>query len=359
MNAFLEIGIDDLVGRNAAYLNCSREILMSEACLALPRHRVVLEVLEQIDVDEELLARLSLLKTHGFRIALDDFVHAPEREPLLDLADVVKIDITAYRDEQLDGVVGQLSRWDVRLLAEKVERHEQYERCRSLGFNLFQGYFLCKPKVISRDRMHASRLATLRLLARLQDPATKIEELEELISADVTLSYRILRFLNSAVFGRPTRIESVKHALVMLGVIRLRGWVSMMALADMDDKPVEILGMAAIRARMCELLAERMNAHNPESYFSVGLFSLLDGLMDTPMDKLLMQLPLSAELNRALLRREGPLGRTLSTVCRYERGDWNELDTLTLEPSTFPETYFDALQWAQELMNALGLPATT
>jgi EAL and modified HD-GYP domain-containing signal transduction protein len=356
-NALVEFGLDRLVGPHRAYLNLTGNLLTSEKPLALPPERVVLEVLETTQVDDEVVAAVELLSAHGFSIALDDFYFSEEWRPLVERAHVVKVDVLGLTDDQVREQVEQLKGYDAILLAEKVETPEQFALCRDLGFEYFQGHFFCRPKVIKGNRLPANRLPVLRLLAALNNPKATLDELEGLIAQDVSLSYRLLRYINSAFFSLANEIESVRHALVLLGDRSVRRWATLISMTTASDKPHELMVTAMVRAKMCELLARALKMQTVDSYFTVGLFSVLDALMDAPMEQTLSALPLSAEVEAALLKREGSMGQVLACALAYENAEWDRVDTLDLGPHAIQSAYVDAVSWVNEADAAMASDA--
>ena len=356
LNSFLEIGLKKLVGTCRAFINCTRDFLTQGHALALPAERLVLEVLEDIEPDAEILATLRSLKDAGYTIALDDFVLRESRNPLLELADLIKVELPALTRDEIAQHVDALRPRGVTLLAEKVETQEEFEFCSELGFDLFQGYFLSRPNIVQERRAPASRLAMLRVLARLQDPGLKTGELEALISQDLTLSYKILRYINSAAFALPRKMNSIQEAVIYLGQDIIRHWATMILMAGIDDKPLDLINRSLIRSKMCEQLAASLGATEIRKYSTAGLLSMLDALMDQPMAELLSQLPLSDDINRALTRREGRLGAVLHCTMAYERGDWDATRGLELSAGELQRCYLEAIDWAngvtRELMAA-------
>ena len=284
-----------------------------------------------------------------------DFEYAPGTEPLLEIADIVKIDVLNLSPSQVEEQVRIVRPYDAVLLAEKVETTEHYEFCKDLGFDLFQGYFLCRPNVLGGHRIPANRLATLRLLAKLQDPHVELEALEKIIREDLSLSYKLLRLINSAYYGLPQKVESIKQTLVLLGLHHIRAWVSLLTLSSLDDKPDELMATAMIRAKMCEQLAERAGILSADVYFTAGLFSTLDALLDMSMEDIMEQLPLAAELTAALLDREGSMGMALDCVVAYERGEWDAVVFRDLEPHDIRGAYLEAVEWSQSAGREIGL----
>jgi len=228
-NAFLEIGLDKLVGPRMAFINVTRDFLLSDYTAVIPPHRAVLEILEDVEIDDRLIQAVRRLRARGYQIALDDFIYHPHMQPLVELADIIKIDLMRLDDAQLAQYVKRLRCYPLQLLAEKVETREQFRRCSALGFEYFQGYFLCRPEVVKGRQMAPNQVATLRLLARLQDPSVELRELAEIIGHDLSLAYRMLRVINSAEAFLSRKVESVSQAVVMLGttfVAKLAAWCS-------------------------------------------------------------------------------------------------------------------------------------
>ena len=354
VNTFMEIGLDRLVGNGLAFMNLTRRFLIDEYPLPVMQGRMVLEVLEDVKVDEALVNALRRLSRQGYQIALDDVVHPEDVSPLLEIADIVKIDLLAVDQDRLGEHVATLREYGVRLLAEKVETHEDMELCLDLGFDCFQGFFLSRPKVVSGRRMPASRLAIVRLLAELQNPYIEFGELEAIVRQDVALSYRLLRLINSAFFSLPTKITTIRQALTLLGIQQVQAWLSLLLLAKIDDKPRALMTTAMTRAKMCELLAMAANEPGPEADFTVGLFSVLDALLDLPMEEVVTALPLSDEVTAALLESQGHLGAALDCALAYERGDWDAVSYLSLTPEEIRDAYLESLDWTMRAGALLG-----
>jgi len=355
LNAFMDIGMDHLVGSQFAFINLTRRFLVGEHPLPFTPDRVVLEVLEDVEPDAEVVAAVRRLAERGFTIALDDFIYREEMRPLIELADIIKIDLMALEagalPEQVRCIRADNPR--VHLLAEKVETHDEFSECRALGFDYFQGYFLSRPNVVKGERLAGNRLAILNLMAELQDPEADMARLEQLISRDVALAYRLLRYINSAAFGLNQKVESVLKAVNLLGIRAVKNWVSLMLLANIDDKPRELMVNALVRAKMCELLAAARKRPGREQYFTAGLFSMLDALMDRPLPELIDALPLSDGIKVGVLDREGPVGDTLQQVIDYEAGAFDALADADLPPEAFTESYVAAVAWARESSSAL------
>ncbi len=349
LNTFTEIGLDKIVDGKMAFVNLTRSFVLGDYSLPLSQAGLGLEILGNISIDQPVIEALQRLSTQGYTIVLDDFIYHESLRPLVEIADIIKIDVQTLPDSELQRHVDILRKHKVKLLAEKVETHEQFAFCNHLGFDYFQGFFFCQPHIVKGQRIPPNRLVTLRLLSKLQDPVTSIRELETLISQDVSMSYKLLHSLNSAFYNLPRKIESIHQALVMLGNHWLKTWASLLLLSSIHDKPQELMQMAMVRAKMCELLATAKRLGAKETFFTAGLFSVLDALMDQPIEDVLNALPLSQEINDALLRHEGTLGTVLQCVLNYERGNWDTVQCLGLQQGEISQAYLEAIVWANQV----------
>jgi EAL and modified HD-GYP domain-containing signal transduction protein len=341
INAFTELGLDKVVGGNRAWINVTRDFIAQGLARALPRESVVLELLEDQAVDDELLGQLDALRRDGFTIALDDFAWSAEREPLLDHVDIVKVELLNRDPAAVAEDVEKLRTYDLRILAEKVETQEEHERCSALGFDLFQGYFFCKPEMLSARGMAPNRLALLQLVAALNDPNIEFSQLETLISRDVALSYRLLRYINSAFFGLRREVDSIGRAVTLLGLENIKRWSTLTIFAGIEEKPRELVVTGLTRGRFCELAGPReFDLGHPESLFTLGLFSVIDALMDARMEEVLDTIPFPADTKDALVNRSGAKGELLEAALACERGEF--------PTPVLAEIQLEAMAWATE-----------
>ena len=351
LNSMTELGLEQVVGSTVAWVNVSREFMLGGLARAIPAGSVMLEILEDEVVDAALVDEVIELKRQGHSFALDDFKYDPSWEPLLRLADVVKLDLLALGRERFNRQVERLRPHGLTLLAEKIETHEEYKFCRGLGCELFQGYFFCKPEMVKGRRVDANRLALLELLAALQDPAVDLSDLERMIANDIGLSNRLLRYINSAFFGLRQQIRSIKQALALLGVERIKHWAALSVFASIGDKPAELTLTALVRARFCELAAEARGVREKGSeLFTLGLFSVIDALMDAPMPEVLEKLPFAQETCDALCTHEGEDGALLDCLSALEAGDFDAAQALNPDAG---ELYLASLTWANQAADPL------
>lgn len=359
LNTFLELGLENITGRYPAFINISRSFLVGDKPLPFSHKRVVLEILEDIEPDAVVIEAMRRLAQSGYIIALDDFVYRPELEPLLALAHIVKFDVLGIAPELLAERVRSLKQRKVRLLAEKVETHEEFERCKQLGFDYFQGYFFCKPNIVHGRSRPVNRLVLMNLLVELQHPDTDIGKLEKLVAQDAALTLRLLRYVNSPCVAIRRKVESLRRALVIIGGNTIKNWITLILFTRLDDKPRELVVTALVRARMCELLGAARRYDGLDRFFTVGLLSAMDALMDQPMDEVLAELPLVEEVKAALRTRDGHLGQVLEQVLLYEWGAWDRL-CQSLDSATYRQAYLDAVRWAGDsLSTVLGSDSTS
>lgn len=353
--AVVELGLEYLVGSRRAFVNIPQELVVGDYLQLLPPDRVVIELLETVAPTPEVVGAVKKLKDQGYTIALDDFVFEDDLDPLIDLADIIKVDVIAVDPAAFKPQIFKLRKRGITLLAEKVETHPMFRVCRSMGFELFQGYFFAQPELM-RGKGAPSGLAVMELLSKLQDPEVRFAELEELINRDVSLNYRLLKLVHSAYVGVGGAVDSVGQALAFLGTRRTLALVSLLAMSGMNDKPDELLITAMVRARLCELMATAAGLGPPEKYFTVGLMSVIDALLDTKMEELLPELPLSEEINAALLRLEPtmPMVQMLECVFAIERGEWANAIFRDVPAATLANSYVAAVRWAVETNQALA-----
>jgi EAL and modified HD-GYP domain-containing signal transduction protein len=350
INALVEFGLNDLVGNYRAFINLGPQHIFGDFPFTEYRDRLVLEILESIPIDASLVRAATKLKSQGYQLALDDVFVRPETELLFPIVDIVKIDLTLIPRDDLARQMAILKKYpNLKVLAEKVEEPETYKQCRDLGCEFFQGYFFARPKVVAGKRVPESRIAVLRLIAELQNPNVSVAEIERLIKQDASLSYKLLKYINSAMTGVATQINNVRQAITLLGLSRIRVLATMLGLAHGNDKPHELLVTALVRARTCELVAQRLRLQDPSSLFVVGLFSLLDAMLDQPLDILMKQLPLAEPIRQAILSHQGEMGKILADVTAFERGDWNALGTDQNVTRRTKEAYMEGLRWTAAL----------
>jgi c-di-GMP phosphodiesterase len=355
VEALGEFGLEKVVGALPAYINVTEEFLTGQIPLPLPPDRVVLEILESIQITDAVLRGVEKLKAGGFTIALDDYAGPrPGYHELLRHVDIVKVECLGMDLETLGRLVRGLRPSGVRMLAEKVETPEVFHECEKLGFELFQGFFFARPDLLHARQQTVDRSSLLRLLSKIQDPQTTPEELEVVIAQDPVLSLKLVRFLNSAQFGLRRRIDSLREVVVYLGSDAVRNIACVMLIARVEDKPRELMVTALLRARMCEELSRAKSAGAANRAFTVGLFSMLDALVDQELSEVVAPLPLNQEIHDALIHHSGDLGTRLDTVLAYERGEFEKLPPADPSPAAVREAYLSSLGWVMQMEKELA-----
>jgi len=326
-NGFLSIGMETITRGKMAFINFTRNLLLKEIATVFPKELMGVEILEDVEPDAEIVATCKKLKQAGYTLVLDDFVFKPEFTPLLEFMDIIKVDFINTTPESRGSVIQQINSKRIKFLAEKVETRAAFKQAVELGYTYFQGYFFAKPEIIAGQAIPATKMNFLRLLQQVNQPELDYDKLEKIFKEDVTLTYKMLLYINSPYFGFPNRIRSVRHALTLIGMKEAQKWLSLIAMSSMGtDKSEELVLTSLSRANLSELLAPLVGLKERSSeLFLMGLFSLLDAFLDQPLPDILEQLPISDDIKNALVGRQGLLGEVLKLVIVYEMGDWNQV----------------------------------
>lgn len=350
LSVFDELGLARVASNKRVFLTVSHDVVSGALPLPVPTEVVVLQVRDYEHSVHELTAALEQRRAEGFQIALDNFVYSPRAEPLLPLADYVKLNVrqlgVAGLGEQLEQLRGRVRN----TLACRIETQQEFNACLALGCQLFQGGFLFRPQVLSHTRLPKSLETLTRLLKRLRDPAVEFGEIERIVKTDPALSAAVLRFLGSAAYARRHQITSISQAVSMLGLREFSKWVTVVALTSTTDRPSELSFVALIRARAAEIVAAEVGA-DPEAAFLVGLVSALDALFERPLDRVLAELPLASEVQAAVLQQSGVLGHILVDVLSHESDEAQQITRF--ETGMVNRAWLDALIWAGDALDAL------
>ena len=359
-NTLNQFGLNTITDGSPIFINLSKQFLMSEFPSLLPADRTVLEILEDVPADEDVIASMQYWKDKGFTLALDDFVSVNSQQiNLLPYTDIVKIDILAYEDE-LETLVQELRRHPIKLLAEKVETYEQYELCRKLGFDYYQGYFFSKPALmVHHHALDTNKAQLLQLLSRTLE-AENPKDLESDITHDLALSYKLLCYINSAAVGLRKEISSIGHALNLMGLDNIRVWVSMLLMASLSqDKPNALLALSFSRGRFLEQLAITVqDDDNANNYFILGMFSLLDALLDQNIEQAIESISLPDLVRDGLLRAGSEPANKLNLIRSLEKANWTKLAellrTVGIDDEQMSLLYSDAVKWGDERMSLMN-----
>jgi c-di-GMP-related signal transduction protein len=321
-----EFGIEEVLGGKLGFINVNLDVLLSEVIELLPIEQTVLELLEIIELNEQVVERCRELRKLGFKIALDDHVFSENNSEIYRFVNIVKIDILQSDLEDLPGIIQKFSNTRIKLLAEKVETVEQFEACYRMGFDFFQGYFFARPMILNRKRIDISGMAMMKLLQQLIMDAS-IEEIEQTFKENPSLSYNLLRLVNSVGIGLRNKIKNLRHAIILLGINHLRRWVQLSLFSINDGRGLNhpLLELAVVRGRMMETLIDKKGLQNEisEAAFMTGILSLLDVLFEVPMSEIVESLNLTDDVSNALLSRQGQMGMLLKLAEKVETTDFD------------------------------------
>jgi EAL and modified HD-GYP domain-containing signal transduction protein len=354
LNIFIEFGIQRLVGPHKAFVNLTKSFFTDEPLLPLDKKRIVLEVLEDIELGPEVVSGIKLLHEDGYVVALDDYKFESRWDPLLPYCSIIKVDTSGLDLELFAQKIHSLKALGLILLAEKVETQKVFTQALQLGFDLFQGYFFAKPQLLSTRKLKSNQALLLKMLARISDPDCQIDELSSLVTQDPKLSFKVLRFINSAALGLPVKVNSIQQSVIYIGLVRLRAWASLFVMADMNQKSPEIITMGLVRAELCQSLSKELVAGEPESNYMVGLLSILDAILDQPMIELVMDMPLNTDMIEALTKHTGLYSLGLNCAIAIEHGQWQESATQLLPLPRLQSMYIDAIIKASEIQAELN-----
>jgi c-di-GMP-related signal transduction protein len=353
LNTSVLVGLDVLCDGRKGFINCTRDILLKDYITLLPPAQVVIEVLENVPPDELVIAACQRMKQAGYMIALDDFAVDDPRETLTDLADIIKVDLRATSAADAADMVKKYGPWRCRMLAEKVETREEFLSAKKAGFLYFQGYFFRRPEILTAHEIPANRMNYMRMLKAVSEPELNVRALENMVKAEASLCYRLLRYLNSSAFGFSAEIRSVRHALSILGEREVRRWIRLVAtLGAGQGKTTDLVLSALVRARFCELLSPKV-PHGDSDLFLMGMLSLMDSILEIPMHQVLDNISIDKETKTVLLGGAAPLRPFYQLMLAQESGEWQAVSELSsqlrLGESDVSEAYWRAMQWAHEV----------
>jgi len=363
LDNYLYMGIESLTGNGLAFVNCTREALVGRWVTLLPPKNTVLEILETVPIDAELVKACANLRKLGYRIALDDFVPSPEIQPLVDLASYIKVDFKASDAAKRKEIRAMVRASNAALLAEKVENQEDFKVARSEGFKYFQGYFFCRPTIIENREIPANRMNYMQILAELTRGQFNLREVARLVQMEASLTYRLLLLANSARWSRRSDVTSVEDAFMLVGEHRFRALVSVAASCVLSqNQPPALISLSLERARFCELVAPLVG-EIPSEQFMLGQLSLLDAMLETPMESIVKSLPLRLEAKAALLGGKNKVAVPLGLIRSFESGAWancaGTASDLGLSEEKLSQLYVDSVKWATEALASSNLPGAS
>ncbi len=352
-NAFLDIGIDNVTGGKKAFINFTKKLLEDETVLCLPKSSIAVEILEDIEADSSALDACKRLKQLGYTLVLDDYAFEKKHEGFLDHVDIVKVDLQRVKELNKIKMMSVFTGRGNRMLAEKVETIDDYNLVMESGFDLMQGYFFCKPVILESKSMPSNKLQCMRLMHEIYKPRMDFDLVERLIKEDASISYKLLRYINTLAFPTRFQISSIRQSMALLGQKEMIKWSSLVCLYTFSsDKPYELLVNAVTRASFCESIAVAANLKDKSSdYFITGLFSLLDTFLDKPMNEILDELPLLDDIKSALLLVPNEYRKSLEIFLQYERGNFDHAVKLAskyfgLDQLAVTKSYLSAIKMA-------------
>ena len=361
MHAFADFGIEAALGPYKGFINCDESLLISDMLEALPSEKIVLEVLETVEVTPAIVERCRELKERGFMVALDDFIKYEDKfKPLLDIVEIVKVDILPLDDAALARTTRALKKWPLTLLAEKVDSQEQATSCHKLGYELFQGYFFAKPKILAGKKLTLSQLALLKLLSLVLADADVLE-MEKVLKHEPGLTLNLMRLTNSVATGARTKVTSMRHAITVLGMRQLQRWLQILLYTNpaggKGGVADPLLQLAATRGRLMELVADKLHPGDrtfEDHAFMTGIVSLMPTLLGIPMEQILRTVNFGNDVREALEARSGTLGTLLSLTEELEGNDIQKCRDLSgqlagIDPGVINACLTQALTWANNI----------
>lgn len=348
------LNLDGLVNHKQAIVNYAELMSHQEMILDYDCKNLMLE-LKPDELDQEaVIEHMGELRKLGFKFILSGWHECKDKlNNYLEYIDVVKFDILQFRNTELEQFVDQVRQAGKQLYANQIDSHIAFKLCQKLGFDLYQGTYICTPDESNKDKKIESGMRTMMLLNTLQDPEVTLEDVENAVSQDPRLAYKLLVTVNSPAYGLRRKVESIRESLVYIGLKQLKRWVSLVALSSVEGKPDELTNIAMVRARMCEIIAEQQNHEDPNSFFTTGLFSTLDALFDIPMEDLLEKINFENIIKDALLKHVGDHGKILNDVIQYEQASFADVNFSEEDYSRLMKAYLESVAWADEFSAAM------
>jgi c-di-GMP-related signal transduction protein len=352
LDSTLMMGLDVLCDGHRAFINCTRDLLLKDGITLLPTGQTVVEILESVPVDDLVIAACQRLKSAGYLLALDDYVAKDPREALVPYVDILKVDFESTSREEQTQMIKRYAATK-RMLAEKIETQDQFAAAQKMGYVYFQGYFFRRPEVLRSREIPTNQANYLRLLAEVAKEEIDLRKVEQMIKTEASILYRLLRYLNSPIFGMRNEVHSIRHALAILGEREIRRWIRLVALVSVGMlKSSDLLLSALVRARFCELVSSRI-PRTQSDLFLVGMFSMMDAMLELSMEEILEKVPLDKDIKSVLLGHGGRLQPVYELMLAQEAGNWEAARQaaarLSLAESETGELWWQALQWGRQV----------
>jgi EAL and modified HD-GYP domain-containing signal transduction protein len=363
-NSHLTVGIEDITFKKPAFINFHKDTLLYRFPSTLDPLSVVIEIVETVEVNDELVQACKHIRDLGYQLALDDYDFAPRWDVFLPFIDFIKVEVEDIEKQGAAAIakIQILNAQGIKIIAEKVETHEQFERFKAMGVKLFQGYFLARPEMIRHRDLNASLNSVTKLVSLSSSPNFDTKEVIKVIEKDVGLAYKLMRFINNPMINKRQKIESLQHAINYMGHVEIKKFIALLALANMrGEKPTELLIQSLVRARFCSLMSIELELpENAPTSFLLGLFSMLDALLDQTMENLVGKLPVGQELRNALCKKniDSTMGLQMRACFAFEEANWDEIDYVALQFELTGERlytlYYEAMHWAQNMNSSIS-----
>jgi len=356
-NTLVTLGLDNIINGTKAFINFTKETIKSDMPGMFSNETLVVEILEDIIPDDNFIKQCKLLKNQGYVLALDDFDTTYSYEAVIDLVDIIKVDFMTTTVEDRREIISKYSDYNVKFLAEKVENQSEFDEAKMMGYHYFQGFFFSKPVLVSGNDFRVFNGTYVMLLSELNSIEPSYEVLEDIVKKDFSITFKLLKLVNSAAFYSRNRITSIKHALTMLGFKELRKWFSLLMIRDASaEQPVEIMRMSLIRGKMIESIMKQTTYKKMAAEgFLIGLLSLADVILDRRMDEVLIDLPLDEGIVGAITREEGAFTDFLLIAEHYEKGEWEQVmfisNNYDLDFLDISNHYLEAIDWVNIIEN--------
>jgi EAL and modified HD-GYP domain-containing signal transduction protein len=353
-SSFLSIGIESITGGKRAFINFTQNLLTMEIPFMFPRESTVVEILEDVTPVPEVIETCKKLSSDGYQLALDDYFFDVGMHALVELVNIIKIDFRSAPADKIKKLIVSPKLAGIKLLAEKIETNEEFKSAFDMGFEYFQGYFFSEPEIVKGKELSGSTLQLLNLIIEINKPDVNLEKLEKIIEHDISITYKLLRYVNSASIKRRAEISSIRKAVMIIGLDELKRLASLISLSKVSvDKPDELIKSSCIKARFCEKLGKESTCSTKyNEIFLIGLFAHIDAILDQPMKDIMEKIPVSKTISDALINGEGEAVKYLRLAECYERGEWNSVKEYAaqtcVDESVIPGIYVEACKWADE-----------
>jgi len=355
-SGFLLVGINELTANTKAFIHFTPNLLLNETPRLFPADNLAIQLNSETLENHDIQNVVTDLRSAGYSLVLEDFSSNTINESIRGLIDIIRVDYNKLSSSEIKKTISDFRDSGIKTLVYNVETWDNFKNAFKFGFDYFQGNFISKPFILAGRDVPGLKINYLQILEQLSEPEINFNKLDEIIKKDVSLSYKLLRMINSSAFGFRNEITSIKQALAILGTLEVKKWCSLVALSDLGkDRPDELVKTSLLRAKFCELIAEKTNKQSESAdIFLMGLFSLINAFIPKPLNEILEGIPISKDIKSALLEKTGPFSKIYKLILHYEKGDWLEVLTisnlLNIDDTTLPKLYYESIEWVNQIM---------